>query len=41
MPSVANELMRKTGQRSIPVLDVDGRVYSGFSPGAYEDLLRG
>lgn len=40
-PSIADELMRKTGRRSIPVLDVDGRVYTGFSPGAYDDLTQG
>lgn len=40
-PRVADELVRKTGTRSIPVLDVGGRVYSGFSPDAYDELTRG
>ena len=40
-PRVAEELLRKTGQRGIPVIDVDGRIISGFDPQSYEELIRG
>ena len=40
-PRVAEELLRKTGQRGIPVIDVDGRIISGFDPQSYDDLIRG
>jgi len=39
VPSVEQELLRRTGARSIPVLDVDGRIFRGFSASAYDDLL--
>jgi glutaredoxin len=35
----ADELVEKTGRRSIPVIDVDGRVFTGFDPGAYDSLI--
>lgn len=38
-PAVAAELLRKTGSRSIPVIDVDGRVLTGFSAGSYDALI--
>jgi glutaredoxin len=34
-----DELERKTGGRSIPVVDVDGRLVRGFDPGTLERLL--
>jgi glutaredoxin len=40
-PRVAEELLRKTGQRGIPVIDVDGRIISGFNPQSYQELIRG
>jgi glutaredoxin len=40
-PQVAEELLRKTGQRGIPVIDVDGRIISGFDPHSYQELIRG
>jgi glutaredoxin len=39
IPAVARELFEKTGERGIPVLEVDGRVLSGFSEALYDDLL--
>jgi glutaredoxin len=39
MPRYADELVQKTGRRSIPVIDVDGRVFTGFDPGAYDRLI--
>jgi glutaredoxin-like YruB-family protein len=38
-PAWAQELQRKTGRRSIPVVDVDGRIVRGFDPGTLEELL--
>jgi len=38
-PAAKQELVRKTGRRSIPVIDVDGRILTGFSPQAIDALL--
>jgi glutaredoxin len=38
-PRYAEELFRKTGERGIPVIEVDGRVLSGFSARAYDELI--
>ena len=38
-PRYAEELKRKTGSRSIPVIDVDGRVLTGFSASSYDKLI--
>ena len=38
-PAVAAELRSKTGARSIPVIDVDGRILTGFSPQALDQLI--
>ena len=38
-PSVAAELRSKTGARSIPVIDVGGRILTGFSPAALDALI--
>jgi glutaredoxin len=38
-PAIAAELLRKTGSRSIPVIDVGGRVLTGFSAGSYDALI--
>lgn len=35
-----DELVAKTGQRGIPVLDVGGRIVNGFSPDEYDELIR-
>jgi len=35
----AQELLRRTGQRAIPVLDVDGRVMTGFNAQRYDALI--
>ena len=35
-----NDLVAKTGQRGIPVLDVGGRMVTGFSPDRYDELIR-
>ena len=38
-PAHAEELVRRTGARAIPVLEVEGRMITGFSEGSYEALL--
>ena len=40
LPENLDELLAKTGQRGIPVLDVGGRLVTGFSPERYEQLIR-
>lgn len=39
VPAVGQELVEKTGRRSIPVIDVDGRILTGFSPAAIDALI--
>lgn len=38
-PHHAAELLRKTGQRAIPVLDVGGRILTGFNAQRYDALI--
>jgi len=38
-PHYAQELLGKTGQRGIPVIDVGGRILTGFSSRSYDALL--
>ena len=40
IPANLNDLVAKTGQKGIPVLDVGGRVVTGFSPDEYDRLIR-
>jgi glutaredoxin len=40
-PAISRELVRKTGSRSIPVLDAGGRILTGYSPDAIDDLVAG
>lgn len=40
VPSVLAELVEKTGQKGIPVIDIDGRILKGFNPGRLDELLR-
>ena len=39
-PRWTEELLRKTGRRAIPVIDVGGRILTGFSVSGYDALLR-
>jgi glutaredoxin len=39
-PQNLQELVSKTGQKGIPVLDVGGKVVTGFSPARYDELIR-
>ena len=38
-PRWADELYRVTGARAVPVIDVDGRMLTGFSPDGYDALI--
>jgi glutaredoxin-like YruB-family protein len=37
----AMEMVRKSGQRGVPVLDINGSIIVGFDQGAIDSLLRG
>lgn len=39
-PANLDELVAKTGQKGIPVLDVGGKVVTGYSPDQYDRLIR-
>ena len=39
-PRWTEELLRKTGRRAIPVIEVGGRILTGFSVSSYDALLR-
>jgi len=39
IPAAKEELLARTGGKGIPVLDLDGRILRGYSPGSYDDLL--
>ena len=38
-PDYATELIQKTGQTSIPVLDIDGQIVRGFDKAKIQELL--
>jgi glutaredoxin len=40
IPENLDDLVAKTGQKGIPVLEVGGKVVTGFSPGQYDQLIR-
>ncbi len=35
----ADEMVRKSGQMGVPVLDINGRILVGFNPGEIEKAL--
>ncbi|MCK5198186.1 MAG: NrdH-redoxin [Spirochaetales bacterium] len=35
----ANEMVRKSGQMGVPVLDINGRILVGFNPAEIERVL--
>ena len=39
-PENLRDLVAKTGQKGIPVLDVGGRIVTGFAPDQYDQLIR-
>ena len=36
----AKELVEKSGQQGVPVLDIDGKIIVGFDPVAIEEALK-
>jgi glutaredoxin len=40
IPENLNDLVAKTGQKGIPVLEVGGRIVTGFAPDQYDQLIR-
>ncbi len=36
----AAEMVRKSGQRGVPVIDIDGSIIVGFDQGAIDSLIR-
>jgi glutaredoxin len=38
-PAILDELVQKTGQRGIPVLDVGGKILIGYDPQGMDQLL--
>lgn len=39
-PSAAEELVKKSGQTGIPVIDIDGKIVIGFNEPALRKLLK-
>lgn len=36
----AEEMVKKSGQMGVPVIDIDGKILVGFQPEEFEKLLR-
>lgn len=36
----AEEMVRKSGQMGVPVIDIDGKILVGFQPEEFEKLLK-
>jgi len=41
VPSVREELIAKTGQKGIPVIEIDGRIMKGYSADGLDQMLAG
>lgn len=39
-PAAANEMVKKSGQMGVPVIDIDGAVIVGWNKGALEEVLQ-
>lgn len=37
----AQEMVRKSGQMGVPVIDIDGQIIVGFQPTLFEKLING
>ena len=37
---VANEMMKKSGQMGVPVIDINGKIIVGFNEGQLKKLLK-
>lgn len=38
-PSMANEMVKKSGQMGVPVIDIDGQIIVGWNKAALEEAL--
>ncbi len=38
--SYADEMISKSGQRGVPVIDIDGQIVVGFQPNVFEKILK-
>lgn len=38
-PAAANEMVKKSGQMGVPVIDIDGNIIVGWNKGALEEAL--
>ncbi|RBP41619.1 Glutaredoxin [Garciella nitratireducens DSM 15102] len=38
-PNAAKEMIQKSGQRGVPVIDIDGTIIVGFDKAAIDDIL--
>jgi len=38
--SAANEMIKKSGQMSVPVIDIDGKIIVGYDEPAFRKLLK-
>lgn len=38
-PAAANEMVKKSGQMGVPVIDIDGKIIVGWNKGALEEAL--
>jgi glutaredoxin len=37
----AQEMVKKSGQMGVPVIDIDGQIVVGFQPNVFEKLING
>ncbi len=40
-PQAANEMVKKSGQMGVPVIDINGQIIVGWNKGALEEALSG
>ncbi len=38
--AAAIEMVKKSGQMGVPVIDIDGQILVGFQPHAFDELLK-
>lgn len=38
--AAAEEMIKKSGQMGVPVIDIDGKIVVGFRPDVFEELLK-
>ncbi|MFZ2803764.1 MAG: Uxx-star family glutaredoxin-like (seleno)protein [Patescibacteria group bacterium] len=38
-PAAANEMVKKSGQMGVPVIDIDGQIIVGWNKGALEEAI--